>query len=98
MLEIQKKVKKLYFDNGWKTDPALLLLAMQKEFGELVGNIPAYKKNIADTDSIPEEIEDLVSLILAFCNTLGIDFEECVQATIKNVENKKSDSLLYCSS
>lgn len=93
MLEIQKKVKKLYFDNGWKTDPTLLLLAMQEELGELVGRWlaehPGYKKNIADTDPIPEEIGDLVHLILAFCNTLGIDFEECVQATIKKRKKQK---------
>lgn len=90
--EIQKKVKDLYKHNGWKTDPTLLLLAMQEELGELAASWlaehPGYEKPAVDTDSIPEEVGDLVHLILAFCNTQGINFEECVEATIAKRKKK----------
>lgn len=90
---IQRKVRELYKHNKWDTDPTLLLLAMQEELGELVGRWlaehPGYEKSLNDTDSISEEIGDLVHLILAFCNTQDINFEECVKVTIKKGYKKK---------
>lgn len=84
---LQKKVKELYEHNGWNTDPTLLLLAMQEELGELAARWlvehPGYEKSGGDTDPIPEEVGDLVHLILAFCNTQGINFEEWVENTIR---------------
>lgn len=83
---IQEEVRELYKQNKWDTDPTLLLLAMQGELGELVGRWlaehPGYKKSLHDTDPVPEEVGDLVHLILAFCNTQGINFEESVRSTI----------------
>lgn len=84
---IQARVEELYEHNNWDTDPTLLLLAIQEELGELtarwLAEHPGYEKSLEDTDPIPEEIGDLVHLILAFCNTQGINFEECVGATIE---------------
>lgn len=84
---LQSRVGELYEHNEWDTDPTLLLLAMQEELGELVGRWlaehPGYEKSIEDTDPIPEEVGDLVHLILAFCNTQGIDVAEAVEATIE---------------
>jgi len=93
---IQSKVKKLYENNEWDTDPTLLLLAMQEELGEsaarwLVEHPGFEKSSIEDTDPIPEEVGDLIHLILAFCNTQDIDFEDCVKATIKKRRKKKGD-------
>jgi len=89
---IQQKVKDLYEHNGWKTNPTLLLLAMQEELGELtarwLAEHPGYEKSMEDTDPIPEEVGDLVHLILAFCNTQGINFEECVEATVTKRKKK----------
>ncbi|MFC1625623.1 MazG-like family protein [Patescibacteria group bacterium] len=89
---IQERVRELYKHNGWDTDPTLLLLAMQEELGELaarwLAEHPGYEKSIKDTDPIPEEVGDLVHLVLAFCNTQGINFEECVDATIKKRRKK----------
>lgn len=89
---IQEKVRVLYEQNGWKTDPTLLLLAMQEELGELsarwLAEHPEYEKSAADTDPIPEEVGDLVHLILAFCNTQEINFEKCVEATIEKRRKK----------
>lgn len=86
-LKIQEEVRKLHKDNGWKTDPTLLLVAMQEELGELcarwLAEHPGYEKRIDETDPIEEEIGDLIHLILAFCNAQGVDFEEVVRATIK---------------
>ena len=70
-------------------------LAMQKELGELaarwLAEHPGYEKSIEDTDPVFEEIGDLLHLVLAFCNTQGINSEDCVKATIekrrKNREN-----------
>ena len=60
---------------------------MQEELGELVARWlaehPGYEKSAEDTDPIPEEIGDLICLILAFCNTQDINYEKCVEATIK---------------
>ncbi len=87
MKELQLKVKKMYKDNGWNTEPELLLLAMQEELGEICARFlaehPGYKKNIKNTDPIPEEIGDLLTLIFAFCNKTGINPEEWVENTIK---------------
>lgn len=87
MQESQQKVKKLYKDNGWDTAPELLLIAMQEELGEISGRFlaehPGYKKSLGNTDPIPEEIGDLLTLIFAFCNKKGIDPEEWVNNTIK---------------
>jgi len=87
MPKIQEEVGQLYKHNGWKTDPTLLLLAMTEELGELSGRWLAensgYKKSTERTHPIPEEIDDLVNLIYAFCNTQNINFEECVRNTIK---------------
>ena len=84
---LQREVANLYKRNGWDTDPTLLLLAMQEELGELAARYlaehPGYKKSIDDTDPIPEEVGDLVHLILAFCNKTGINYEEAVRKTIK---------------
>ncbi len=84
---VQQKVKELYEYNGWETDPTLLLLAIQKELSELtarwLAEHPGYEKSMEDTDPIPEEIGDLVYFALAFCNAQGINFEECVEATIE---------------
>jgi len=53
-LKIQEQVKELYKNNGWHTDPTLLLLAMTEELGELaarwLAEHPDYKKSIKDTD------------------------------------------------
>jgi|GEM_PF-3083508 len=85
--KIQQEVEKLYETNGWHTDPTLLLLAMTEELGELaarwLAENPGYKKSIKDTGPIPEEVGDLLNLVLAFCNTQNLNFEECVRNTIK---------------
>ncbi len=85
--ELQKKVEELYKKNNWKTDPTLLLVAMQEELGELcarwLAEHPGYKKNIKRTHPLSDEIGDLTHLILAFCNTQDINFEEAVLETIK---------------
>lgn len=86
MKELQKQVAEMYKNNGWDTAPELLLIAMQEELGEISGRFlaehPGYKKSIKDTDPIPEEIGDLITLILAFCNKTNIDSEEWVNNTI----------------
>lgn len=91
--KIQNDVKNLYTNNGWDTDPTLLLLAMTEELGELaarwLAENPGYKKSIKNTDPIPEEVGDLITLILAFCNTQNIDFEECIRKTIKKRSKQK---------
>lgn len=91
--KIQEEVRKLYENNGWHTDPTLLLLAMSEELGELAGRWlaenPGYKKSIKDTDPIPEEVGDLLNLILAFCNTQNLDFEDCVRSTIRKRSKQK---------
>jgi NTP pyrophosphatase (non-canonical NTP hydrolase) len=93
IISIQEEVKKLYKHNNWKADPTLLLLAIQEELGELVGRWlaehPDYEKSMESTDPIPEEVGDLIHLILAFCNIQGIDFEEQVRNTIKKRWRKK---------
>ncbi len=93
MPPIQEEVKKLYKQNEWNTAPTLLLLAMQEELGELAGRWlaehPGYKKSLQDTDPVSEEIGDLVHLILAFCNTQDINFEESVRATIEKRRKQK---------
>jgi len=90
--ELQQKVKDLYQKNKWDTEPILLLLAMQEELGELcarwLAEHPGYKKNISDTDPVPEEIGDLIHLILAFCNTQNINFEKEVLNTINKRKNQ----------
>lgn len=69
----------MYEDKGWGTQPELLLLVMQEELGEVCASFlvehPGYQKNVGDTDPIPEEIGDLLTLIFAFCNKTGIDPE-----------------------
>ncbi|MBN2101210.1 hypothetical protein JW710_05005 [Candidatus Dojkabacteria bacterium] len=84
---IQKEVADLYTHNNWKTEPTLLLLAMQEELGELssrwLAEHPGYKKDIITTDPIEEEIGDLGQLILQFCNRKEVDFEQCVRESIK---------------
>ena len=91
--KIQQEVQKLYETNGWHTDPTLLLLAMTEELGELAGRWLAensgYKKSIKNTDPIPEEVGDLLNLILAFCNTQDLDFEECIRNTIRKRSKQK---------
>jgi NTP pyrophosphatase (non-canonical NTP hydrolase) len=90
--KIQEEVAELYEKNGWHTDPTLLLLAMTEELGELAGRWlaenPGYKKSIRNTDPIPEEVGDLLNLILAFCNTQNLNFEECVRNTIKKTKRE----------
>jgi NTP pyrophosphatase (non-canonical NTP hydrolase) len=90
--DLQRKVKELYKKNGWKTDPTLLLVAMQEELGELCARWlvqhPGYKKSASDTDPLPEEVGDLIHLILAFCNTQNIDFEKAVLNTINKRKNQ----------
>ncbi len=90
--KLQKKVKDLYTKNGWDTDPTLLLLAMQEELGELCASYlaahPGYKKNASNEGSIQEEVGDLVHLILAFCNKVGIDYEKCVMHTVNKRKNQ----------
>jgi len=93
---LQAKVKRLYEHNGWNTDPTLLLLAMQEELGEVaarwLAEHPGCEKSLEDTDPVPEEIGDLLQLVLAFCNTQNIDFEKCVEATVeKRWKKKKKD-------
>ena len=65
-------IREMYMKNNWDTSPELLLLAMQEELGEVAGRFlaehPGYKKSLKGTDPIPEEIGDLLTLILAFCN------------------------------
>jgi NTP pyrophosphatase (non-canonical NTP hydrolase) len=86
MKDLQKRVKKMYEDNGWNTSPELLLVAMQEELGEISARFlaehPGYKKSIKDTDPIEEEIGDLITLIFAFCNKTSIDPEKWVNNTI----------------
>jgi len=93
ILQIQQKVKELYQWNRWDTEPTLLLLAMQEELGELaarwLAEHPGYEKSLDDTGSIVEEVGDLAHLIMAFCNTQGIDLEECVEATIEKRRKSK---------
>lgn len=90
--ELQKQVQNLYKRNNWETEPTLLLVAMQEELGELcarwLAEHPGYKKSIEDTDTIPEEVGDLIHLILAFCNTQNINFEKAVLNTIKKRKNQ----------
>ena len=90
--QLQKKVKELYEKNGWDTDPTFLLIAMQEELGELSARYwaehPDYKKSLKDTDPIPEEVGDLIHLILAFCNKMEINYEECVVNTINKGKNQ----------
>ena len=80
MKDLQQKVAKMYKDNGWNTTPELLLITMQEELGEISGKLLAersgYKKSLEDTDPMPEEIGDLLTLILAFCNKMNINPEE----------------------
>ena len=87
MKDLQKEVAKMYIDNGWDTAPELLLIAIQEELGEISGRFlaehPGYKKILKDTDPIPEEIGDLLTLIFAFCNKRNIDPEKWVKNTIK---------------
>ena len=85
--KIQREVAELYEKNDWHTDPTLLLLAMTEELGELaarwLAEHPGYKKTSKHTDPIPEEVGDLLNLVLAFCNTQGLNFEDCVRNTTK---------------
>lgn len=87
MKEVQQKVAEMYKHNGWDTAPELLIIAMQEELGEISGRFlaehPGYKKSIKNTDPIPEEIGDLITLIFAFCNKMNIDSEEWLNNTIK---------------
>jgi len=84
---LQQEVLHLYQENDWNTDPILLILAMQEELGELAGRWlaehPGYKKSLENTTPIDEEVGDLLHLILAFCNTQGINFETVVRNTIE---------------
>lgn len=88
----QQKVKEMYKKNGWNTDSSLLLLAMQEELGEVCARFlaehPGYKKSDSGTDPIPEEIGDLLTLILAFCNKEGINAEEWLENTINKRKNQ----------
>ena len=94
MRELQKKVADMYKENGWDTAPELLLLAMQEELGEICGRFlakhPGYKKSLNNTDPIPEEIGDLITLIFAFCNKTNIDPEEWVLNTINKRKNNNT--------
>jgi len=82
MKKLQKQVQEMYTNNDWDTVPELLLIAMQEELGEIAGRFvaehPDYKKSLNGTNPIPEEVGDLVTLILAFCNKMDIDAEEWV--------------------
>lgn len=93
MQELQKKVQKMYKDNGWDTNPEFLLLAMQEELGEVCARFlaehPGYKKSFSGTSPIPEEIGDLLTLLFAFCNKTGIDPEKWVNNTIKKRSKQK---------
>ncbi len=88
--ELQEQVKKLYEKNGGNTPSELLLIAMQEELGEISARFlaehPDYKKDIGHTHPLNEEIGDLITLILAFCNRNGINASEWVENTI----NKRS--------
>ncbi len=88
---IQQRVKELYENNSWNTDPALLILAIQEEVGELssawLREGSGYEKisQRKNRSSLFEEIGDLGNLILALCNALNIDFEKAVENTISKV-------------
>lgn len=86
MLDAQKRVSELYKLNDWDTKPELLIIAMQEELGELASRFlaenPGYEKDINKTHPIPEEVGDLLTLILAFCNKTGIDASTSIQNTI----------------
>lgn len=90
--ELQDKVRQMYKKNGWDIAPELLLIAMQEELGEIAGRFlaehPGYKKSVHDQDPIPEEVGDLVTLVLAFCNKQGINFEKWVLNTINKRKNQ----------
>lgn len=86
MKQTQLKIKELYEKNGWDTDPELLLIAMQEELGEVSARFlaenPKYKKSIGHLGSMSEEVGDLLSLLFAFCNKMGIDAKESIDKTI----------------
>jgi hypothetical protein len=60
---------------------------MQEELGELaarwLAEHPGYKKDLIDTNPIEDDVGDLAQLILAFCNSQGINFEDCVKQAVK---------------
>lgn len=92
MRKEQQKVSQLYKDNNWDTKPELLIIAMQEELGELSSRFlaehPGYEKDINKTHPIPEEVGDLLTLILAFCNKMGIDASASIENTITKRKKK----------
>jgi NTP pyrophosphatase (non-canonical NTP hydrolase) len=58
---------------------------MQGELGELCARwlYERYEKTTDHADPLEMEVGDLVNLIIAFCNTQDIDFENAVRQTIK---------------
>ena len=61
MKQLQQKVQQMYKDNGWDTQPELLLLAIQEELGEICARFlaehPGYKKNINSEEWIINTIK-----------------------------------------
>jgi hypothetical protein len=91
---IQKKVRALYEDNGWKTDRTLLLVLMQEKLGKLSARClteqhPGHEKPTTDTDPVSEGVGDLLQVILAFCNARGINFEDSVKSAIGKKKKKQ---------
>lgn len=83
----QSEVKELRKHNGWQTDPKHLLLAMQEELGEVTASYLAkhddnYRKNSKiERHNLSEELGDLLHLILAFANEMGIDLDKSLKKT-----------------
>lgn len=86
MKVLQQKTAEMYKSNKWDTSSELLLIAMQEELGEISARFlvehPGYKKSPEDTDPISEEVGDLITLILAFCNKMNIDSEKSTRNSI----------------
>jgi len=95
--EIQEKVGDMYKKNNWNTEDFLLLIAMQEELGEIASRYlaehPSYKKSLTNTSPIPEEIGDLLTLILAFCNKTNIDAEKWIMNAIDKRKNQGSKAI-----
>jgi len=88
--DIQNKVKKLRESRNWDTKPEHLLLAMQEELGELCAsflqNHSKYNKNSnVKSRELESEIGDLLQLLFAFANEMGIDCESGITSTIKKL-------------
>jgi NTP pyrophosphatase (non-canonical NTP hydrolase) len=87
MKKEQSEVKKLREHNGWKTDPKHILLAIQEELGEVTASYLAnhdgdYRKNSKiKRHNLSDELGDLLHLIIAFANEMGVDLDKSLEKT-----------------